>query len=178
MKEPGATTEMDRRAEMHEAHEGLSGDQVRLVPRIRFVDHVAIAVKQGELEDQVKAYERLGFREIHREEVRGTDQVREALLQIGEGPNLIQLLEPLTADSPVQKLIDKNGGRGGLAHVAFRVENAQRTFDAMKAQGFQLIDKAPRKGSRGTTMFFVHPKSRANGAFGFLMEMVEDPESQ
>ena len=56
--------------------------------------------------------------------------MREALLQIGEGPNLIQLLEPLTADSPVQKLIDKNGGRGGLAHVAFRVENAQRAFDS------------------------------------------------
>ncbi len=87
-----------------------------------FVDHVAIAVKQGELEGQVKAYEALGFKEIHREEVRGTDQVREALLKIGDGPNLIQLLEPLSSDSPVQKLIDKNGGRGGFAHVAFRVE--------------------------------------------------------
>ena len=104
-----------------------------------------------------------------------TDQVREALLQIGDGPNLIQLLEPLSAESPVQKLIDKNGGRGGLAHVAFRVESAQQAFDAMRADGFQLIDKAPRKGSRGTTVFFVHPKSRAESAFGFLIEMVEDP---
>ena len=145
------------------------------VPGIRFVDHVAIAVKQGELEGQVKAYERLGFREIHREEVRGTDQVREALLAIGEGPNLIQLLEPLSIDSPVQKLIDKNGGRGGLAHVAFRVESAQRAFDAMQAQGFRLIDAAPRKGSRGTTVFFVHPRSRAEKAFGILIEMVEAP---
>ncbi len=158
---------------MKEVEEGLNH-----VPGIRFVDHVAIAVKQGELESQIKAYEKLGFREIHREEVRGTDQVREALLQIGEGPNLIQLLEPLSADSPVQKLIDKNGGRGGLAHVAFRVECAQRAFDAMQAVGFQLIDKAPRKGSRGTTVFFVHPKSRADGAFGILMEMVEDPKSR
>ncbi|MFZ0338739.1 MAG: VOC family protein, partial [Terracidiphilus sp.] len=133
------------------------------VPGIQFVDHVAIAVKQGELEGQVKAYEALGFREIHREEVHGRDQVREALLQIGEGPNLIQLLEPLTADSPVQKLIDKNGGRGGLAHVAFRVENAQRAFAAMRAEGFQLIDQAPRQGSRGTTVFFVHPKSKPEG---------------
>ncbi len=156
----------------------LTGEEFRRVPGIKFVDHVAIAVKQGELEVQVKAYERLGFREIHREEVRGADQVREALLQIGEGPNLIQLLEPLSPDSPVQKLIDKNGGHGGLAHVAFRVENAQRAFDAMQAEGFQLIDKIPRKGSRGTTVFFVHPKSRADGAFGILMEMVEDPEGK
>lgn len=151
-------------------------EELEKVPGIQFVDHVAIAVKQGEIESQVKAYELLGFKEIHREEVLGTDQVREALLQIGDGPNLIQLLEPLTADSPVQKLIDRNGGRGGLAHVAFRVENAQKAYDAMKAAGFNPIDAAPRKGSRGTTVFFVHPKSRAEGAFGFLIEMVEDPK--
>jgi methylmalonyl-CoA/ethylmalonyl-CoA epimerase len=153
-------------------------DDLKLVPGIEFVDHVAIALKQGELDGQVKAYEMLGFREVHREEVLGGDQVREALLQIGDGPNLLQLLEPLTADSPVQKLIDKNGGRGGLAHVAFRVRSAQQAFDAMQASGFQLIDKAPRPGSRGTTVFFVHPKSRADHPFGFLIEMVEAPEGK
>jgi methylmalonyl-CoA/ethylmalonyl-CoA epimerase len=157
---------------------GSVHEDLKQVPGIKFVDHVAIAVKQGDLEGQVKAYEMLGFREVHREEVLGVDQVREVLLQIGDGPNLIQLLEPLTAESPVQKLIERNGGRGGLAHVAFRVESAQRAFDAMKASGFQLIDKAPRKGSRGTTVFFVHPKSRAGNPFGFLIEIVEDPESK
>ncbi len=151
---------------------------LKQVPGIQFVDHVAIAVKQGELDGQVKAYEMLGFREVHREEVLGMDQVREALLQVGDGPNLVQLLEPLTPESPVQKLIERNGGRGGLAHVAFRVKNAQQAFDAMKASGFQLIDKAPRKGSRGTTVFFVHPKSRADNPFGLLIEIVEDPESK
>jgi len=150
-------------------------EELKNVPGIQFVDHVAIAVKQGELEGQVRAYEALGFKEIHREEVHGKDQVREALLQVGDGPNLIQLLEPLTTDSPVQKLIDKNGGRGGLAHVAFRVGNAQHAFEAMRAEGFQLIDEAPRQGSRGTTVFFVHPKSKAESAFGILIEIVEDP---
>jgi len=120
----------------------------------------------------------LGFHEVHREEVLGVDQVREALLRIGDGPNLIQLLEPLTADSPVQQLMERNGGRGGLAHIAFRVDSAQQAFDAMKANGFQLIDNAPRKGSRGTTVFFVHPKSRMDNPFGFLIEIVEDPESK
>ena len=150
----------------------------RVVPGIRFVDHVAIAVKPGDLEGQVSAYSMLGFREIHREDVLGSDQVREVLLQIGEGPNLVQLLEPLTPDSPVQKLIERNGGRGGLAHVAFRVDNAQQAFDAMQASGFQIIDKAPRKGSRGTTVFFVHPKSKADSPFGILIEIVEDPEDK
>ena len=147
------------------------------IPGFLFVDHVAIAVRTGELEPQVKAYELLGFKEIHREEVLGGDQVRESLLRIGEGPNLIQLLEPLTPESPVQKLIDKNGGRGGLAHVAFRVRDAHQAYDYMKNAGFQLIDKAPRKGSRGTTVFFVHPKSRAENPFGFLIEVVEDPNA-
>jgi methylmalonyl-CoA/ethylmalonyl-CoA epimerase len=119
-------------------------NEIASVPGFLFIDHVAIAVRQGELDPQVKAYEMLGFREIHREEVQGMDQVRESLLRVGEGPNLVQLLEPLTADSPVQKLIDKNGGRGGLAHVAFRVKDAQQAFDAMKASGFHIIDKAPR----------------------------------
>jgi methylmalonyl-CoA/ethylmalonyl-CoA epimerase len=152
-------------------------EELLAVPGFLFVDHVAIAVKQGELDAQVQAYELLGFREIHREEVLGTDQVRESLLQIGEGPNLIQLLEPLTADSPVQKLIERNGGRGGFAHVAFRVKDARAAFDYMKENGFNLIDKGPRPGSRGTTVFFVHPKSRNENPFGFLIEVVEDPKS-
>ena len=145
------------------------------VPGIKFVDHVAIAVRQGDLEDQVKAYALLGFHEIHREEMHGPDQVREALLQIGDGPNLVQLLEPLSADSPVQKMMDRNGGRPGLAHVAFRVDDAQHAFEVMQAAGFKLIDEAPRPGSRGTTVFFVHPKSRADQAFGALFEIVEAP---
>ena len=149
-------------------------EELKQVPGIGFIDHVAIAVKQGELDGQVKGYELLGFREIHREEVLGTDQVREALLQIGDGPNLIQLLEPLSEDSPVQKMMDRNGGRGGLAHVAFRVKSAQHAFDAMKASGFQIIDKAPRKGSRGTTVFFVHPKTTETAAFGYLIEVVQE----
>ncbi len=138
------------------------------------VDHIAIAVRAGELESQVGAYTLLGFTELHREEVLGGDQVREVLLRIGEGPNLIQLLEPLRTDSPVQKLIDRNGGRGGFAHVAFRVSDIQRAFDDLKAKGFNIIDKAPRRGSRGTTVFFVHPKSRDDAPFGFLVEIVQE----
>lgn len=153
----------------------LADQSVKDIPGILFVDHIAIAVRRGDLEDQVRAYEMLGFHEIHREEVRGGDRVREVLLKIGDGPNLIQLLEPLGSDSPVQKMIDKNGGRGGLAHVAFRVKSAREAFAAMKAIGFRLIDEAPRKGSRGTIVFFVHPKSLDDNPFGFLIEIVEDP---
>jgi len=142
------------------------------IPGFLFVDHVAIAVPRGELDAQVAMYKTLGFQQIHREDVLGTDQVREVLLQIGEGPNLIQLLEPLSDASPVAKLIERNHGRGGFAHLALRVADIQAAFDHMKESGFHMIDKAPRPGSRGTRVFFVHPKS-----LGYLVEVVEEGKS-
>ena len=144
------------------------------VPGFLFFDHVAISVRPGELEDHVNAYKAMGFREMHREDVLGTDQVREVLLQVGDGPNLVQLIEPLNAESPVAKQIEKNGGRGGLAHVALRVADIQKAFDYLKQNGFKLIDKAPRKGSRGTMVFFVHPKTTEQAAFGYLLEVVQE----
>lgn len=144
------------------------------VPGLLFVDHIAIAVLPGGLEGQVAAYTALGFRELHREEMRGRDQVREVLLQIGNSPNLIQLLEPISPDSPAQKQIDRNGGRGGVAHVGFRVQDAQVAFDWFQENGFRVVDEAPRPGSRGTTVFFIHPKSKDDSPFGILYEIVEE----
>lgn len=139
------------------------------VPGFLFFDHVAIAVRQGELEQQVSAYRSLGFTEVHREDMLGSDQVREVLLRAGEGPNFVQLLEPLSPESPVARQLERNGGRGGVAHVAFRVSDIHRAFRHMKENGFEVIEPAPRRGSRGTTVFFVHPKS-----FGYLMEVVQE----
>ena len=143
-------------------------------PGFLYVDHIAIAVCIGELENHVKMYKQIGFTELHREEIEGSDQVREVLLKIGDSPNLIQLLEPLTTDSPVQKQIDRNNGSGGLVHVGLRVKNAQAAFDFLKEQGFHIVDNAPRPGSRGTTVFFLHPKSHDDTPFGVLFEVVED----
>lgn len=148
------------------------------IPGFLFIDHLAIAVPLGQLEAQVIAYQQLGFQEIHREEILDKDQVREVLLQIGKSPNLIQLLEPLNTDSPVQKWMDRQGGKGGMTHVGFRVRDIHHAFEFMKNQGFQLIDAAPRPGSRGTTVFFVHPKSKEEAPFGILLEVVYDPHGE
>jgi len=152
----------------------MMNSEMEQVPGFLFFDHVAMSVKPGELEAHVRAYKAMGFKELHREDVLGTDQVREVLLQIADGPNLVQLIEPLNAESPVAKQIEKNGGRGGLAHVALRVADIQRAFDYLKQNGFKLIDKAPRKGSRGTMVFFVHPKTTETAAFGYLLEVVQE----
>ncbi|HEY3839041.1 MAG TPA: VOC family protein [Bryobacteraceae bacterium] len=152
----------------------VAATELTNVPGFLFFDHVAVAVKQGELEAHVNAYKLLGFKEIHREDVLGTDQVREVLLKIGPGPNLMQLLEPLNADSPVAKQIEKNGGRGGFAHIALRVADIQKAYAYMQSKGFKILDPAPRKGSRGTTVFFVHPKTTDQVAFGYLIEVVQE----
>jgi len=150
------------------------GIEAKEIPGFLFIDHVAVSVKQGDLEKQVAAYKLMGFTEIHREDVLGRDLVREVLLRIGEGPNLIQLLEPLSQESPVSKQIEKNGGRGGFAHIALRVADIQKAFDALKQKGFQIIDAAPRPGSRGTKVFFVHPKTTEATALGYLIEVVQE----
>ena len=139
------------------------------------IDHVAIAVPLGQMDAQIALYKMLGFAVVHEEEVYGGDQVREVLLRVGDSDNLIQLLEPLNADSPVAKQIEKQGGRGGLAHVAYRVTDIQAAFDEMKAKGFNIIDPAPRNGSRGTKVFFMHPKSHTtDGSLGVLFEFVQE----
>lgn len=143
-------------------------------PDVTMIDHVAIAVPLGQMDAQIAVYEKLGFHVVHKEEVYGGDQVREVLLRIGDSGSLVQLLEPLNEESPVAKQIEKQGGRGGLAHVAFRVPDAQAAFDAMKDSGFNIIDKAPRAGSRGTTVFFVHPKTHSEGSLGVLYEFVQE----
>ncbi|MDH5751618.1 MAG: VOC family protein [Deltaproteobacteria bacterium] len=144
------------------------------LPGFLFVDHIAIAVPRGSLEAQIAAYEMLGFREVHREEVLGGDQVREVLLQIGQGPSLLQLLEPLNEDSPVQKALDRNGGKGGLNHVGFRVSDIRVAFEYLRHKGFRIIDKAPRPGSRGTMVFFLHPKTLPATPLDVLIEVVQE----
>jgi len=141
----------------------------QLIPGFQFIDHIAIAIPPGSLDAQIALYRHMGFREVHREDVLGGDQVREVLLKIGDGPNLVQLLEPLAAESPVARQLEKNGGRATFAHVALRVKNARTAFDHLKAHAFQVIDEAPRPGSRGTTVFFVHPKT-----LGYLIEVVQE----
>ncbi len=153
---------------------GMNAADLQNVPGFLFFDHVAISVKQGDLEKQVAAYKLMGFTEIHREDVHGKDLVREVLLRIGDGPNLIQLLEPLSPESPVAKQIERNGGRGGFAHIALRVADIRKAFDYLKQHGFNILDAAPRPGSRGTRVFFLHPKTTESAALGYLVEVVQE----
>lgn len=143
--------------------------------KLENIDHVAIAVPQGQLDAQIRVYEKLGFSVYHEEKVEGTDQVREVMLRVGNSDNFLQLLEPLSPESPVAKQVEKNGGRAAMAHVAFKVDDIQAAFDALTADGVKIIDKAPRKGGSGAMVFFIHPKTTEESALGILYEVVQPP---
>jgi methylmalonyl-CoA/ethylmalonyl-CoA epimerase len=127
------------------------------------IDHVAIAVR--DLEAAIAWYaEVFDAVVVHREFVE-SDGVEEAL--IGVADSFIQLLTPTRIDSPVQKYLDTRGE--GLHHVAYRVNDCALALEAVKAQGYRVIDQAPRPGSRSTTVAFIHPKA----SFSTLIELVE-----
>ena len=128
------------------------------------IDHVAIAV--NDLEAAVAYYRDVFGAEVEHREVVESDGVEEALLKVAE--SYIQLLTPTSESSPVAKAIDKRGE--GLHHVGYRVADCGAALEAMIAAGATPIDRAPRPGSRGTTVAFIHPK----GSFGTLIELVEE----
>lgn len=129
------------------------------------IDHVAIAV--NDLDAAIRWYEEVFGATVEHREVVESDGVAEALLRVAD--SYIQLLTPTRDDSPVAKYLEKKGE--GLHHVGYRVADCAVALEAVKASGGRVIDQAPRPGSRGTTVAFVHPKT----SFGTLIELVEDP---
>ena len=128
------------------------------------IDHVAIAV--NDLEAAIAYYQSTFGAEVDHREVVESDGVEEALLKVAD--SYIQLLTPTRDDSPVAKYLERKGE--GLHHIGYRVADCAEALDAVKASGGRVIDDAPRPGSRGTTVAFVHPK----GAFGTLIELVQE----
>jgi methylmalonyl-CoA/ethylmalonyl-CoA epimerase len=100
----------------------------------------------------------------------GSERVEEqgvttAFFPVGESE--VELLEPIGADSPVAKFLNKKGA--GIHHIAFRVENIETALDELKQKGLKLIDEVPRRGAGGAKIAFIHPRSTN----GILIELCE-----
>ena len=128
------------------------------------IDHVAIAV--SDLEAAIAYYQDTFGCSVEHREVVESDGVEEALLKVAD--SYVQLLTPTRDDSPVAKYLANKGE--GLHHIGYRVDDCAAALERVRAEGGRLIDEAPRPGSRGTTVAFVHPK----GAFGTLIELVQE----
>jgi methylmalonyl-CoA/ethylmalonyl-CoA epimerase len=127
------------------------------------IDHVGIAT--ADLDAAVEHYRRiLDVEPAHRERVE-SQGVDEVLFRVGA--SYIQLLGSLGPQTPVGRFLQRRGP--GLHHVGYRVESIDASLERLRAQGIRLIDEAPRPGSRGTRVAFVHPE----GMGGVLVELVE-----
>ena len=127
------------------------------------VDHIGIATHQ--IDEALALWRDVMGLEIDSMEDVAEQGVRVAMLPIGESH--IELLEPLSAETPVGKFLAKRGP--GLHHVAIRVTDIQASLTQLKQHGIRLIDEHPRLGAGGCLVAFVHPSS----ANGVLLELVQ-----
>lgn len=129
------------------------------------IDHVGIAV--ADLDAAIDFHcSTFGMTLAHREENR-EQGVIEAMLTVGD--HSIQLLAPLTPDSPIAAFLDKRGP--GLQQLAYRVRDVRLASTVLRQRGMRLLYDEPRSGTAGSLINFIHPASTG----GVLIELVEHP---
>ena len=126
------------------------------------IHHLGFVVE--DLDAAVATYERLLQATVIDRATHETQGVEAVAMQVGGGH--IELLHPLSEDSPVGEFIAKRGP--GMHHVAYEVDDLPAELDRLGEEGAELIDDAPREGLFGTEIAFVHPSSLD----GVLMELV------
>jgi methylmalonyl-CoA/ethylmalonyl-CoA epimerase len=131
------------------------------------IDHIAIAVEN--LEEAVELYERIfGLAVTHRERV-ADFETETATFELPGGA--IELVQGTSEKSPVRKFVEARGP--GVHHIAFAVEDIERTLAGLKAKGVRLIDETPRRGKGRSRVAFIHPGSTQK----VLYELVQpEPE--
>ena len=82
----------------------------------------------------------------------------------------IELIEPLGADSPILKFLEKNP-EGGQHHLCFEVPDIEAARAFYDEKGVRILGPT-RIGAHGTPIFFLHPKDMG----GVLTEIMETPK--
>ena len=128
------------------------------------IDHIGIATNS--LDAHSEFWSSLGF-------IQGKDELNEEqgvkirFFQPVSGGPKIELLEPLTPDSPIGKFLDKRGE--GVQQIAVKTIDIVSTISQLKSLGIRMINEVPVRGANGTKIAFVHPSSTG----GVLVELVE-----
>ena len=127
---------------------------------IEKIHHIGIAVHS--LEESLKFYrDTLGLH-VHVQDTVQDQGVTAALLTIGQSE--IELLQPLSPDSPVGKFLERKGE--GLHHICFQTPDVDAELVELKRKEIPLVDQTPRKGLAGM-ICFLHPKA----GHGVLVEL-------
>ena len=133
--------------------------------KILGVDHIGVAV--NDLDETQNFWTAIGL------PCTGQETVAEQKVTTTFNPtpngSEIELLAATEPDSPIAKFIEKTGGRGGIQHIALRVDDLPAAIAELQEKGIRMIDTKPRKGAGGADIAFVHPKS----TFGVLLELCQ-----
>ena len=149
-----------------------------VLPLLTRIDHVGIACR--DLDRAVALYQATFGLEVASLEVNEEQGVREAMLRVGVPadagavvaglrPGYVQLLEPLSPDTPVGKFLARRGE--GLHHVGYGVSDIGQALATVAGTGIRLVDERPRHGSMGASIAFLHPADLG----GVLTELVQSP---
>jgi methylmalonyl-CoA/ethylmalonyl-CoA epimerase len=127
------------------------------------IDHIGVATNR--LAESLAVWrDALGLEVDSSEDV--IDQgVRIAMLPLGE--THVELLEPLSPDSPIGKFLATRGP--GIHHLAIQVDDIRASLADLAKKGARLIDQEPRVGAGGCLVAFIHPSSTN----GVLLELVQ-----
>jgi methylmalonyl-CoA/ethylmalonyl-CoA epimerase len=137
-------------------------------PLLTRIDHVGIACR--DLEASIGFYETTFGLTVAGRETNEAQGVQEAMMYVADaqgGASYVQLLEPLSADTPVGKFLETRGE--GVHHIGYGVADVAAALEQLRADGLRLIDERPRHGSLGAAIAFLHPKSVG----GVLTEIVQ-----
>lgn len=125
------------------------------------IAHLGIAVT--DLESAAAFY-----RDVLAVPTRGPEEADGArILHLEFGDTEVELLEPLTPDSPIGKFLARRGP--GIHHICYRVADLDAALVTCRERGYTLIDDTPRTGAGGHRIAFLHPK----GTSGTLIELTE-----
>ena len=82
----------------------------------------------------------------------------------GDGHDAIEFIIPLSG-----VLTEFNKGKGGIAHVAYLVDDIEATSAELRAQGFEMLESKATKGTDEIIVNFIRPKYTQ----GILVELIE-----
>lgn len=140
-------------------------NQSNRTPGAPIIDHVGIAVNS--LPEAVRQWSAILDQPTSGEETIVSEGIRAAFF--GEGRGRVELLAPLTPDSPIARFLERHGP--GIHHVCVCVNDLEAALEGAEAAGAEAIAPRIRTGAGGARIAFMHPRSLN----GVLLEMREDP---
>lgn len=131
------------------------------------IEHIGIAVR--DLAQSNDLFTRLFGQPPYKEEAVESEGVKTSFFQLGESK--VELLEATHTDSAIHKFIEKKGE--GIHHIAFEVADIYAEMERMKAEGFTVLNAAPKRGADNKLIFFLHPRD-TNGVLVELCQEIRD----